>query len=359
MSPEFWTGKRVFVTGHTGFKGAWLSFLLARLGAVVRGFSLAPPTNPNLFELARLAELVEDRRGDVRDEENVLEEVREFRPDAVVHLAAQSLVRRSYVAPEETFSTNVLGTVHVLGAARRVDSVRAVFVVTSDKCYENRDEGRPFREGDPLGGEDPYSASKAAAELVAGSYRASFGSERWLVASARAGNVIGGGDFAEDRLLPDLVRAFSRGEPAVIRSPRSTRPFQHVLEPLVGYLALVERLLDGDRSCARPFNFGPRPEQVREVRQIVDVAMRAWGTGAASVVDEGKHPREARLLALDSSRAAEMLGIATKLEPEEAVRATVRFHRRLLEGADARELLGEEVEEFLGTRRGLAGSTVP
>jgi len=269
-----WQGKRVFITGHTGFKGGWLSIWLARHGAHVRGYALDPLTEPNFFGVASVSSVVEDVRGDIRDFGRLESSMVEFRPDVVFHLAAQPLVRASYADPLGTYGTNVMGTAHVLEAVRKTSSVRAAVCITTDKCYRNDEEHRPYKETDPLGGHDPYSSSKACAEIVTAAYRSSFFSTDNIqgypvaVATARAGNVIGGGDWAEDRLIPDLMRAFLEKRPVTVRNPRATRPWQHVLDPLSGYMLLAERLLDGRLEFASAYNFGPAGDELWTVEHI-------------------------------------------------------------------------------------------
>lgn len=345
MRPDIWRGRRVLVTGHTGFKGTWLTRVLERADARLYGLSLDPPTEPSLFSLVR-RKLAVDRRLDIRNLAELTKEMTSAQPEVVLHLAAQALVRHSYAEPVETFSTNVMGTMNVLEAVAQCPSVRAVVVVTTDKVYENDGQGRPFAEEHALGGHDPYSASKAAAEIVTHSYRASFlGKKGVLVASARAGNVIGGGDFARDRLLPDLIRAFERGEAARIRNPKATRPFQHVLDPVFAYITLAERLLAGDGSVAQAYNFGPPPSDVLEVHQVAEQAVQAWGDGASWTSDAGPHPAEAPALALDPKKAEAELGVRSIFGSLEAVQRTVAFHRALRSGQDANTLMDHEIDE--------------
>lgn len=344
---DFFAGRRVLVTGHTGFKGSWLAFWLTRLGAAVRGFSLAPPSEPNLFELAGIAGDVDDVRGDIRDLAAVSAALAGFRPEIVVHMAAQALVRRSYAEPVETFAANVLGTVHVLEAARKTPSVRAVVNVTSDKCYENREESKEFREGDPLGGRDPYSASKACAEIAGAAYaRAYFSSpEGAALASARAGNVIGGGDFGADRLVPDLARAAKAGSPAPVRSPAAVRPWQHVLDPLSGYLLLARRLVEGGQRFAGAYNFGPTGAMT--VAWLADGFCAALGSGARWERDSAAHPHEAGLLRLDCSKAASVLGWRPRLATPQALEWTAAWYRAWLAGqGDLRGILAEQIAAF-------------
>ncbi len=339
MNRDFWRGRRVFVTGHTGFKGSWLVTWLVRLGAQVTGYALAADQTPNLFEAARVGEDIDSRIGDVRDLESLREALAKSDAEIVFHLAAQSLVRKSYESPVDTYATNVMGTVHLLEAIRASGSVQAVVVVTSDKCYENREGARPYREDDALGGRDPYSNSKACQELVASAYRQSFPGP--AIATARAGNVIGGGDWARDRLVPDLVRAFSAKEPAVIRNPASIRPWQHVLEPLHGYLLLAEKLVNGD-GFAEAWNFGPSEVDVRPVRWIADALVSRWNGGAQWTQDAGTHPHEALTLTLDSTRARTVLGWTPRLSLDESLDWIVEWHR----ASDARAITLQQIERY-------------
>jgi len=345
-SPAFWRGKRVLVTGHTGFKGGWLVHWLLGLGASVSGLALAPDTEPSLFAASRLGERLASTLGDIRDRETVLHAVRAASPEIVFHLAAQSLVRRSYADPVGTYATNVMGTLHVLEAARATGAPRVVVNVTSDKCYLNRDTGAAFRETDPLGGADPYSSSKAGAELVTAAWRQSFCTEGSLrLASARAGNVIGGGDWADDRLLPDCARAFAVGRPVAIRHPEAVRPWQHVLEPLAGYLALAERLW-ADPGFAEPWNFGPAEADARTVADLVDAMARLWGGGAGRTGQPGEHPHEAQQLRLDSTKARTRLGWAPRLPLDQALAWTVEWYRRQHAGEPARALIEAQIAAY-------------
>jgi CDP-glucose 4,6-dehydratase len=343
---DFWSGKRVFVTGHTGFKGSWLALWLDALGAEVAGYALEPPTEPALWDQLGLAG-VRDARGDVRDLERLASVLVEFRPEIVFHLAAQSLVRVSYADPVGTYATNVLGTVHVLEAARRAGSLRVIVNVTSDKCYENREWERGYREDDAMGGHDPYSSSKGCAELVTAAYRRSyFGPDGGTaLASARAGNVIGGGDWARDRLVPDLVRAALEGRRAQIRNPSATRPWQHVLDPLHGYLTLAERLWD-EPQLAGGWNFGPLQRDAVPVRELADGIVSRWGAGAGWSADPGEHPHEARALALDCAKARAQLGWAPRLPLAAALDWTVEWYRGFAARADLRALSLEQVRRF-------------
>lgn len=347
-----WRGRRVLVTGHTGFKGAWLSLWLQRLGAEVTGYALAPTTNPSLFDLAGVAEGMRSVRGDVRDLDNLLAVFREHQPQVVLHLAAQSLVRPGYEQPVETFGANVMGTVHVLEAVRRTPGVQAVVIVTSDKCYANHEWIWPYRENEPMGGHDPYSSSKGCAELVTSAYRASFfaGSGMPAVASARAGNVIGGGDWALDRLIPDLVRGIVDGREIHIRSPHAIRPWQHVLEALDGYLLLAERLVDDGADVAEGWNFGPKDEDARPVGWIVECLADAWqrstGEKVAWTLAGGDKPHEAGQLRLDSTKARARLGWRQRLDLRAALDWIVEWTRCYQKQGGIRSLTEEQIGRF-------------
>ncbi|RYY17500.1 MAG: CDP-glucose 4,6-dehydratase [Alphaproteobacteria bacterium] len=309
VNPTFWSGKRVFLTGHTGFKGSWLSLWLQAMGADLTGFALAPPTDPSLFQAADVAQGMTSIIGDIRDAGALAHALVTASPEIVIHMAAQPLVRASYDDPVGTYATNVMGTVHVLEAVRRAPGVRACVVVTTDKCYENREWVWGYREDEAMGGYDPYSNSKGCAELVTSAYRRSFfGESGTATASARAGNVIGGGDWAVDRLIPDILRAVVAGEPVVIRNPHSIRPWQHVLEPLSGYLVLAQSLWTDPTGAAEGWNFGPRDEDARPVQWIVEQLCELWGDGASWVRDERLQPHEANYLKLDISKARARLG---------------------------------------------------
>ncbi len=323
---DFYRKRRVMITGLTGFKGIWLASWLERLGAHVTGLAL-PPTQAMARGWPGMLQRFPCALGDIRNEELVHSIVRQSRPELIFHLAAQPLVRKSYQIPAETFATNIQGTVHVLDAARHTASVRGVVVVTSDKCYENREHETGFREEDPLGGHDPYSASKACAEIVAQAYQRSFGDERWRVATARAGNVIGGGDWAADRLVPDFVRSLLVGAPCLVRRPMAVRPWQHVLEPLAGYLMLGERLLSGNPEFASSWNFGPPDEEAFDVRTLVRHLIGAWRDGRALEAETEAGPHEARLLRLDSAKARNRLGWQPLLDPKERIAWTAAAYR--------------------------------
>lgn len=354
-----WHGRRVFLTGHTGFKGGWLALWLAKLGAQVRGYSLDPATEPNLFTVANIAGVVDDVRGDILDRPRLEKSLQDFAPEVVFHLAAQPLVRRSYADPLGTYATNVLGTAHVLEAIRKIKSVRAVVCVTTDKCYENQEWIWPYRETDPLGGHDPYSSSKACAEIVSAAYRSSFFSvdrpeeHRVALATARAGNVIGGGDWSEDRLIPDLIRGFQAGQPVLIRRPNAIRPWQHVLEPIHGYILLAERLLAGEEQFATAFNFGPSDEGAWPVEMIADHMAAAWVEGATWIcgADPGVH--EAGMLRLDASKAQAELGWQPRLNIKSALDWTVNWYRACQHGNEMKNFTWNQIEayEALGSLR--------
>ncbi|MGK9052278.1 CDP-glucose 4,6-dehydratase [Neorhizobium petrolearium] len=343
--PDFWAGKRVLLTGHTGFKGAWLSIWLRRLGADVTGISLPPETTPSLFSLAR-PQLAASHFQDIRDATKLAELVRAASPDIVLHLGAQALVRRSYQDPLGTFATNVLGTANLLEAVRRAPSVRVVVAVTTDKVYRNLEHVFPYRETDLLGGYDAYSASKAAAEIVISSYRDSFLREKGVaVASARAGNVIGGGDWSADRLLPDAVRAWQSGQVLHVRRPKAKRPWQHVLEPLSAYLVLAERLWS-DLALADAYNFGPVSHEAAPVRQVIDIARASYGGGEVRYGDGNEGPHEAGWLALETAKALHMLNIEPRWSLTEAVDRTMKWYRAQHDGADARALCEFEIADY-------------
>jgi len=353
VNPEFWRGRRVLVTGHTGFKGAWLSLWLQALGARVTGFANGVPTTPSLHELARVEEGMESIEGDVRDAEAVARALAACEPEVVIHMAAQPLVRRSFVEPRETYETNMMGTVNVLEAVRLASGVRAVVNVTSDKCYENREWDWGYREEEPMGGHDPYSSSKGAAELVTSAYRRSFFSDPDgpRLASARAGNVIGGGDWGEDRLVPDMMRAALAGETVRVRNPNAIRPWQHVVNPLSGYLALAEAIWDSPEQ-ASGWNFGPPEEEARPVGWLVERLAELWPGQLEWSVDDGPHPHEAHYLKLDSSLARARLGWRPLVPLEIALTETAAWYRELQAGADMRAVTLNQLELFSGPTPG-------
>ena len=328
---SMWNGRRVLITGHTGFKGSWLALWLHRLGAKVAGYALAPETEPSHFNLLSLDELVEHHEGDIRDFDKLREVAREFRPEVVFHLAAQALVLPSYDRPKETFDVNVGGTVNVLEVVRELDSVAACIIVTSDKCYENKDVVWGYRESDPMGGSDPYSASKGAAEIVVESYRRSLyrtDEGKIGLASVRAGNVIGGGDWADYRIVPDCVRALGAGRPIVVRNPHSVRPWQHVLEPLGGYLLLAQRLMSHPAEYSGAWNFGPGASETVPVEQLVNRFVEAWGSGSVELQGDSSEPKhEARVLRLCIDKARYDLDWSPVLSGQEAVGWTAEWYQ--------------------------------
>jgi CDP-glucose 4,6-dehydratase len=352
INAQFWQGKRVFITGHTGFKGSWLSLWLQRFGAEVTGYALEPPTNPSLFDVARVADGMCSIIGDIRDAERLSQALTESRPDVVIHMAAQPIVRYSYEAPVETYSTNVMGTVNVLEAVRKSSYTRVAVMVTSDKCYENREWVWGYREVDRMGGDDPYSGSKGCAELVVHTYRRSFfPEERYdqhglALASVRAGNVIGGGDWARDRLVPDTMTAIGNGRPVVIRNPSATRPWQHVLVPLSGYLGLAEKLWDDGKQYVGGWNFGPSDEDAKPVEWIIDYLTKAWGEGAKWQLDAGTHPHENTFLKLDTSKARSYLGFEPRLDIGMALDWVTDWYRAYLQQQDMRLVTEAQIGEY-------------
>ena len=353
VKSRFWKGKRVIITGHTGFKGAWLTVWLRVLGADVVGYSLLPPTVPSHYELAKVEEGITVVEADVRDFETLRKVFQTHRPEIVFHMAAQALVRRSYHDPVETYATNIMGTAHLLETVRQVKGVKAVVNVTSDKCYENREWVWGYRETDPMGGYDPYSSSKGCAELVSFGYlRSFFNPDEYKshgvgLASVRAGNVIGGGDFAQDRLIPDLVRAFEKREPVHIRFPHATRPWQHVLEPLSGYLLLAEKLYKDGPAYAGAWNFGPPEDGVKDVGWVVDQFAKKWGKDAKWEVDSAAHPHEAGMLKLDCSKARTFLNWRPRLNIDEALECTVKWYKAYVNHPDSlRTITEQQIEKY-------------
>lgn len=329
VNPTFWKKKRVFVTGHTGFKGSWLSLWLQSMEAIVKGYALEPATNPALFLEANVADNMESEIGDIRNLDTLKKSMKSFNPDVLIHMAAQPLVRLSYSEPIETYTTNVIGTVNVLEAARYCQNLKAIVSVTTDKCYENKEWAWGYRENEPMGGHDPYSSSKGCAELVTSAYRRSFfnTNETASVASARAGNVIGGGDWAEDRLIPDILKAFENAKPVIIRNPLATRPWQHVLEPLSGYLVLAENLYLYGNDYAEAWNFGPKDESCKPVEWILDKMVANWGNDSRWELDESNNPHEAGYLKLDCSKAASELKWTPKWNLEHTLNLIVNWHQ--------------------------------
>ncbi len=352
MNAEFWRGKRVLLTGHTGFKGSWLSLWLQSMGARVVGFALAPPTKPSLFEVAGVEKGMTSIIGDIRDLAHLRQVFAEHQPEIVIHMAAQPLVRYSYIEPVETYSTNVMGVVNLLEAVRSTPSVKAVVNVTTDKCYENREWTWGYRENEAMGGYDPYSSSKGCAELVTAAYRNSyFHPEKYqehgvAIATARAGNVIGGGDWAEDRLIPDIMRAITAGRAVNIRNPHAIRPWQHVLEPLSGYLLLAQKLYADGAAFAEGWNFGPNDEDAKPVQWIVERLTQSWGEGASWVVDGGEHPHEAHYLKLDCSKAKGQLNWHPRWHLDEALVKIVDWHQAWRDEKDMREMTLRQISAY-------------
>jgi len=351
MNRPFWKDKKVLVTGHTGFKGSWISLWLQRMGTHVIGYSLPPPTKPSLFEIAGIEEGMTSIRGDIRDLDYLKSIMALHQPEIVIHMAAQSLVRYSYINPVETYATNVMGTVNLLEAARQIKSAKVIIIVTSDKCYENKEWVWGYKENDPVGGHDPYSSSKGCAELVTAAYRNSFFS--WdhalhgvAVASVRAGNVIGGGDWAEDRLIPDIMKALMEDRPVLIRNPDAVRPWQHVLEPLRGYLLLTERLWTDGAGFSEAWNFGPKDEDARPVSWIAEKLVHQWADSASWEPDKTLHPHEARYLKLDFSKARNLLGWTPKLNLLTALQWTLEWYRGYQQKKDMRHLTEAVIERY-------------
>lgn len=353
VDPSFWDGKRVFLTGHTGFKGGWLSLWLASMGAKVTGYALAPNTSPNFFEVAQVeGDLEQSHLADIRDLEKLQKAIADAKPEIVIHMAAQPLVRYSYAHPVETYATNVMGTVNVLESIRAVDCVRATVIVTTDKCYENKEWAWGYREHEPMGGHDPYSNSKGCAELVTSAYRQSyFPPEKYLkhrvaIASARAGNVIGGGDWSEDRLIPDAIKAFEAKETLIIRNPLATRPWQHVLEPLSGYLVLAQALYQEGSRFDGGWNFGPRDQDARSVREVIELLIHDWGSEVSWAQDKLEQPHEAHSLKLDCSKARQYLDWAPRLSLEQAMKSIVHWHQAHQQHGDMREISLKEIAHY-------------
>jgi len=347
MDPNFWKGRRVLITGHSGFKGSWLSIWLQVKGAHVIGLSLNPPSDPNLFELARVSDGMISIYGDIRNLDELRAVIDTYRPEIVFHMAAQPLVRRSYAEPVETYSTNIMGTVNILEAVRLSGAVRVVVNITSDKCYKNKEWYWGYREDEPLGGKDPYSCSKGCAELVISSYRESYFSENKTikVSSVRAGNVIGGGDWGADRLVPDIIRAFLDDRPALIRFPNAVRPWQHVLEPLNGYLMLAEKMWR-NTEFSTAWNFGPDDIDAKSVAWMADKLTHLWGERARWIKDSNHHPHEASYLKLDCSKAKSLLNWIPMLDIETALKWVVRWYRAFQDGQDMRRFTESEIEHY-------------
>lgn len=349
VNTSFWHSKKVFLTGHTGFKGSWMSLWLQSMGANVKGYSLEPNTQPNLFTEAKVDENMASEIGDIRDLNQISKSMFDFNPDILIHMAAQPLVRLSYQEPVNTYTTNVMGTVNVLEAARKCKNLKAIISVTTDKCYENREWDWGYRESEPMGGHDPYSSSKGCAELVTSAYRRSFfsGKETASLASARAGNVIGGGDWANDRLIPDVLKAFGKSEPVVIRNPLSTRPWQHVLEPIAGYLILAENLFIYGDDFAEGWNFGPKDEGCKPVDWILNKMVINWGTDASWKLDKNNNPHEAGFLKLDCSKAANRLKWQPKWSLEETLEMIGNWHKNFLMDSDIKKECLKQINKYI------------
>lgn len=354
VDPQFWSGKKVFLTGHTGFKGGWLTIWLASMGAKITGYSLSSVTNPNLFEVANIAILCEySHIGDIRELDSLRNALVEASPDIVIHMAAQPLVRYSYANPVETYATNVMGTVHVLEAIRSCSSVKAVVIVTTDKCYENKEWEWGYRENEPMGGYDPYSSSKGCVELVTAAYRQSFfpekdyGSHQVAIATARAGNVIGGGDWSEDRLVPDAIAAFEADKVLMIRNPLATRPWQHVLEPLSGYLVLAQALYKKGPAYNGAWNFGPQDSDARSVQDIIELLISQWGAPAAWKQDGAAQPHEAHFLKLDCSKAKQAFDWNARWTLEEAIEAIVEWQQAFHRGEDLLTITRKQINSYI------------
>ena len=354
VDPIFWRGKKVFLTGHTGFKGGWLSLWLASMGAKVTGYALAPNTKPNLFEVLAIDSLIEKSHiADIRDLATLQKAMSEAKPDVVIHMAAQPLVRYSFANPVETYATNVMGTVHVLESTRAIDSVRATLVVTTDKCYENKEWVWGYRENEPMGGYDPYSNSKGCAELVTSAYRQSYfsGSNSInKVASARAGNVIGGGDWSEDRLIPDAIKAFEAKKPLMIRNPLATRPWQHVLEPLSGYLILAETLYERGSPYTSSWNFGPHDEDNRTVQEVIELFFSSWGETAHWAKEGSEKAHEANLLKLDCSKARTQLGWVPKWKLETATQKIIQWQKAFQAKENMQKVSLAQINDYMSTK---------
>lgn len=348
---NFWRDKKVFITGHTGFKGSWLSLWLNKLGADVIGYALEPPTTPNLFEICKLDKKVNSIIGDIRDYKVLKSIFKKYEPEIVFHMAAQSLVRYSYKNPLETYETNIMGTANLLEACRHTSSVRAIVNITSDKCYENQEQALSYKESDPMGGYDPYSSSKGCAELISAAYTKSYFNPEdpnsgTLLASVRAGNVIGGGDWGEDRLIPDCIRALSKNKPVVVRCPDAIRPWQHILEALYGYLLLGQCLYQGNATFAGGWNFGPDDEGVKPVRWLVEHVVEMWGDNAFWMIDQNDHPYEAHCLKLDCSKAKSELGWYPRWNLQLSIQKTIEWYKTYFEGNDMLDITINQIDSY-------------
>jgi len=348
VNQEFWENKRVYLTGHTGFKGSWLSLWLSSMGAEVKGYALKPETIPNLFEVANVSEKIQSEIGDIRDLVQLRTSMQDFNPDILIHMAAQPLVRVSYKEPVDTYDTNVMGTVKVLEAARSCSNLKAIVSVTTDKCYENKEWIWGYREDEAMGGHDPYSSSKGCAELVTSAYRRSFMQEKGIgLASARSGNVIGGGDWSDDRLIPDILNAFENKQAVIIRNPKSTRPWQHVLEPLSGYLVLAQHLYNDPQDYAEGWNFGPKDEDAKPVDWILDKMVDKWQGNASWQLDNDSHPHEAGFLKLDISKAKSKLNWQPTWQLEKTLERTIQWHQMWLNKVDMQHICLNEINDYM------------
>ncbi len=353
---KFWKGKKVFLTGHTGFKGSWLAIWLNAMGAKVIGYALKPPTKPSIFKLCRIDKITKTIIGDIRDKNKLEKSILKFKPEVIIHMAAQPLVRESYKNPHETYETNIMGTVNLFEAARKCKTVKAIVNVTTDKCYENKEHLRGYKEDEPMGGYDPYSSSKACSEIVTSAYRSSFFNPKdykkhgVALASARAGNVIGGGDWAEDRLIPDIIKAISKGKKVVIRSPKAIRPWQHVLEPLSGYLNLAEKLYKNGNKYACSWNFGPKDADAKGVEWIVKRMCAKWGNNVAYKVDKGKHPHEANYLKLNCLKAKTEMNWVPKWNLANAIDKTIEWTLAYTKKEDLHKMCLKQINEYMGER---------
>lgn len=352
MNRDFWHGKRVFITGHTGFKGSWLALWLNELGCTVRGYSLPPPSAPSHHAEAGIDELIDGVTGDVRDAARLTRAMTEFGPEIVMHLAAQPIVKASYEDPLDTYTTNVIGSLNLLQAARQCPDLHVVLMITSDKCYENVEWVWPYRETDALGGHDPYSSSKACAEIMIDSFRrsycppAAYASHQLAIGSVRAGNVIGGGDWARDRLIPDIMQAIIDGRPVSIRAPNATRPWQHVLEALGGYLLLTERLWSDGAAFSEAWNFGPNADDIKPVQWITEQLTVRWGRGASWELDDTEHKKEANILKLDCTKAKNRLGWHPRLDLDTTLEWIIEWHAARLEGRPVREVSTDQIKRY-------------
>jgi len=347
INKQFWSGKRVFITGHTGFKGSWMSIWLMRLGCNVQGYALPPNTSPSLFQVAKVGNLIDSQIGDIRDQDLLYESMVNFNPDILIHMAAQPLVRYSYNNPIETYEVNVIGTAKVLQVARSCNNLKAIINITTDKCYENEGLDKSYKETDPMGGYDPYSSSKGCAELLTASYRRSYFDDLGVgIASVRAGNVIGGGDWASDRLIPDILKSFEANEPVVVRNPNATRPWQHVLEPLSGYLLLAQKLYFNSKNYSEGWNFGPDEKDVQPVHWILEKIISRW-PNATWEVDEKVSPHEAGFLKLDISKANDRLNWQPVWELDKTLEKIIYWHKAWINKSDMQYLCLAEIEEYM------------